>query len=382
MIHKVNNIEYSMSFTSTFNSVISSFFGRLVRLVRLFFGRLIEGRISQNLWRVKCSNGSHKWTSKPAVFMLPEDCLLHVLGFLSECDLVTCSLVCKQWHQVVSTWSTLWKRVKLRLAKRPGHIRHYLSQLEKQQHHVLFLIRKKVLISHLTVKFTQFDESSFNTLAMLLSSGCCEKLQHIQIRWCNEPASEQTGTQFEKNFVFFLSCLKILQTFSKSTIHSFDMQFFGTMDSVEYVSSFVKLKYLRLRWVPKRQCMQRWHLNELLSSLKYLTVIKLDAIIMLKSLQKFSFTSPTLRVINISGCINFIITQMDLPRLNIFTAFNVRYNIMCKDIYTFCFFNVLKSGCPDIETINDQRLVKNDDNFGLSSGFIKDSKLCMCHNHR
>lgn len=336
----------------------------------------------QNLRRLRrCSN----------INQLPEDCLVSIFSKLDQKELINCAVVCKQWKFVLDFHPELYHNVRISLKRPPvdhGYHRRSICNeypsLSRQQESnrglVQFLINRSVTIRRLAVDWCFIDQFGFDTLGYLLSSSCCRKLKKFNLNW-SESWNLGDSAEFDKSYEFFLSVLVLLKKHCDSQLRTICTQFNWTADSVKYMSQFNKLKHLEIQCVPRVHCVQKWHIDKLMSSLSKLEHFKMVVTILPKLVQKYSFKSESLVVLDISDCVNMLINDIELPCLKYFKASNLQCHRMGVHLHQFCLLDTLMQGCPMLCDINGNKVDRHAPDFGISVEEHQKNKICFCPKH-
>ena len=83
-------------------------------------------------------------------------------------------------------------------------------------------------------------------------------------------------------------------------------------------------------------------------------VLELTVTIEPHNIRPFFIRSHSLRVLNLSNCVNFLIAVMDTPLLERYIARGVMCHRNCVPAHSrFCMFDVLKRGAQQLDKIND-----------------------------
>lgn len=313
---------------------------------------------------------------------IPEECLVYLLRFLEHRDLIRCAFVCKHWKATVDAHPELWGSAELRLLKPPKKsFFSYVCQPDRTRTYVDCLIAKEARLKSLAVDLHHYDSENFNTLSKLLSSGCCHRLRNVKLTWYESKRCTERAHCFGFSFAFFLSTLTLLKAYCDgiSTLHC---QLNWTDESVKYVSSFENLRMLEIGCMPRVHNISKIHIDTLLQSLRYLQIFRLTVTIEPKCLQKYAFRSQSLRALDISGCVNVMISEMVLPNLENFNAKGILCHRKCVSVHKFCLFEVLRDGCPSLQMVNEARLFHDSDDLGLSEEEKCKLKICFCPRHK
>ena len=328
--------------------------------------------------RRRCSNINH----------LPEDCLVAIFSKLDQKELITCSAVCKQWKFILDYHSELYHSVNLTLRKHqlPPHIKgssvglSITRQQESNRNLVTFLVNKGASVRKLHIDWCFIDQFGFDTLGFLVSSKCCKALRTLSLNW-SEDWSFGESPDFDGSYEYFLSLLVLLKKHCDTQLRSICTQFNWTADSVKYLGQFSQVKSLEIRCVPRVHCVQKWHIDKLLGSLKSLKHFRLVVTILPKLVQIYSFKSDSLVTLDVSNCVNLLISEMELPSLQSFVAVNLQCHRMGAHLHKFCLLDVLRNGCPILFDVNGNRVVKDDRDLGLSQDELQKNKICFCPRH-
>lgn len=362
----------------TFTWVYHSFNGLVSRFKPTkLFGLLLSDPLTNSL-SIDCAEFD------TGISDLPEECLVYIFQYLEHKDLGKCENVCKLWKSLIGDWPQLWRQVNIEQTSGVHNDPSYGlldSEHNKLVSYVNHLVSMSARIESLSLNVTRYDEDTYSVIAFLISSGCCANLKSTRIKWTEECSYGETPG-FDQSFIFYLSTLELMAKFCPD-ITNLKTQFNWTFDSVNYLTKFRNLRVLDILCVPRVHTIQKWHIDKILCHLQNLCVFHLAVTLMPNLVQKFSLISKSLRVLDISNCVNLLITEMDLPNLQKLDARGLlchrRVAILHK---TFCLFDVLRNGCPVLTTINGQKCNPSQDGFGIPLSNQCTMHLCYCHNHR
>ena len=318
----------------------------------------------------------------PGINDIPEECLVYLLRFLEHRDLIRCAFVCKHWKTTVDAHPELWRSAELRLLKPPK--KSFFSLLyppDRNRTYVDCLIAKEARLKYLSVDLYHYDGENFQTLSKLLSSGCCHRLRNVKLTWYESKRCTERARSFGFSFAFFISTLTLLRAYCDG-ISTLNCQMNWTDESVKHISSFVNLRMLEIGCMPRVHNISKQHIDTLLQSLRYLQIFRLTVTIEQGCLQRYAFRSQSLRTLDISGCVNVMIGEMDLPNLESFNANGILCHRKCVSEHKFCLFDVLRDGCPSLQVVNDTRVYHDSNDLGLSEEEKSILKICFCPRHK
>ena len=317
---------------------------------------------------------------------LPEEILVYILQFLDHKDLGRCERVCTEWKNVIHNRPALWSHVKIEdtppgKSSKAMNVYCRMSQQEKLVSYVNHLVMLGARVETLTINLERYNEATYNVVAFLISSGCCAHLQKSSITW-TEDCSYGATAEFEKSYIFHLSTLELLNKFSPE-LTNLRTQFNWTFDSINYLSKFKKLQNLDILCVPRVHTIQKWHLEKILNHLTSLESLKLRVTMMPPLQHKLNLVSKSLKRLDVSHCVNFVVGSMDLPNLEVLEGESMQCHRQVIIFHrSFCFYDVLENGCPSLKRVNDWTVRSKEPVFGLPFEKQCQMKICHCSRHR
>ena len=344
-----------------------------------FFIKYCQGLIEILVSKLQCiSSNVNKFNT--SIDSLPTECLHLVFQYLSVRDLCHCSSVCQRWHLATRN-SFLWQHVDFTQISNSSTSPSKRQIVSRQcKAYVNFILESNVRLSSL--RFDVDLDREFSTLATLITSGKCRGLVSVDMRWA-DAWDMKIPWKFESQLIKYHSLMIILRENCPDIVH-IRSQMFWTNDSLNYLFAFTRLKTLEINCVPAVQYIQTWHIDSLLQNLPNLRNLKLNARV-LPDNTDFRIRSQSLEVLDISNTANFLITEMEAPRMHTFIAKYIKMYTTRRgrhDNANICLFDVIKRGCPNIKRINDTYAkTAGLDNFKLDPLQAWDLRICFCPNH-
>lgn len=326
-----------------------------------------------------------------SILDLPDECLVIVFEKLEAHEICNVARVCKRFYHV-SRSPTLWKFIDLSFQNFVSLIQaslvdtdcswtEVITNAKRRMLFASFLSARKAALTDILAHgdFNLFREADMFTY--LLNSCNLKNLKSISLRiphgWdFNLFRRDMGDIQTLQQFLQFLvkncrNVLKSLRCYVDVSLHT-----------AVLLGSLHNLEYLNLNF-PLHDTLQPECMDAVLSSLPNLKYLKITICQHFGDDEYFPghvLRSESLETLDFGFSKQFLIRDLFLPRLHtINTGYLSNYHHTQRAV---CLFDVVKRGCPLIQTLNGySSLVPGLQNFHLSEAQKRELYFCICSIH-
>ncbi|XP_066558039.1 uncharacterized protein LOC136748311 [Amia ocellicauda] len=345
--------------------------------------------------------------------LLPVECQVHVLSFLSEVDKCSAAMVCCSWSCLVRS-GKLWRVADFsrRGAFYLGQEGLLVSNREFERwkawvhHYAHHLISRGASLLTLKASFDLGDHYHKwgDLLSNLLENVHCRDLSQLDLNWTFtllepldlrlQPASSSSSSSHQEsvtkmdqvnNFQILLSKL----SHSCPRIARMRLQFDWSEMSVSLLTQFQHLRVLELKYFWVFKGVSPSSLQTLSKSLPNLKSLTLHVLVPLRNLGiSYTLESLTLEFLDVSQSRGLVFSRLNLPALREFRAKKIvrgitldrRTRLRIQSRWP-CLYHVLREGTPKLQTLNSERLLPNwkEQSYQELTSILQQSCYCVLH---
>lgn len=341
--------------------------------------------------------------------LLPVECRLHVLSFLSEVDKCSSALVCLSWSCLVRSWK-LWRVADYsrRGVFHLGQEGLLVSNREFERwkswvhHYTHHLISRRASLLTLKASFDLGDRCNqwAELLRHLLDNVHCRDLSHLDLNWTftllepldlrvhSSSSSHQDSITKMDQVTSFQELLGKL-TQSCPRISKMRLHFDWSDLSVSLLSQFQQLRVLELKYFWVFKGVSPATLQTLTSALPNLRSLTLHILVPLRNLGiSYTLESPSLEFLDVSPSRGLVFSRLRLPALREFRAKKIvrgitldrRTRLRIQSRWP-CLYHVLRDGTPRLQALNNERLLPTwrEEAYGELTSILEQSCYCVQH---
>ncbi|XP_062317407.1 uncharacterized protein si:dkey-12e7.1 [Osmerus eperlanus] len=339
--------------------------------------------------------------------LLPVECQLHVLSFLSEVDKCNSALVCSSWSCLVRS-SKLWRVADFsrRGVFHLGHEGLLVSNREFERwknwvhHYTHHLISRRASLLTLKASFDLGDQCNNwgQLLCHLLDNVHCRDLSHLDLNWTftllvpldlrvHSSSHQDSITKMEQVSKFQELLAKL--THSCPRISKLRLHFDWSENSVLLLSQFQQLRVLELKYFWVFRGVSPGTLHTLTKSLPNLKSLTLHILVPLRNLGiSYTLESDSLEFLDVSPSRGLVFSRLQLPALRELRAKKIvrgitldrRTRLRIQSRWP-CLHQVLREGTPRLQALNNERLIPTwrDEGYRELSSILHQSCYCLQH---
>ncbi|XP_071958330.1 uncharacterized protein [Antedon mediterranea] len=342
---------------------------------------------------------------------LPVICQLNVFRFLNDIEKCQVATVCVAWAKVIRS-SCLWKKADFTQIPAPKFMFQNLCPQQKfgtedllnglleemSYDYIYSLISRKACLRYIKFKFDIIEKEGIwlKLLEKWLKETNSVGLRILDCDWshtvfCKEYVratawfnKKPRPNLKQERTLCFQQFLTILHQTSPHMISIFS-PFDWSMASVDCIVQFECLRELKLTRYWALRGMEQKELAVLLQGLHHLEklTIEVSIPIQLKD-HNFKVASKSLKYLDIQECMGFYLSEVDLPKLEVFKDFKFYIGpiIWCESLNVKCLLEVLRRGAPLLKMINDLKLLPTWKCSLPYEGLLQElNKACFCSIH-
>lgn len=341
--------------------------------------------------------------------LLPVECQLHVLSFLSEVDKCNSALVCSSWSCLVRS-GKLWRVADYsrRGVFRLGQEGLLVSNREFERwkswvhHYTHHLISRGASLLTLKASFDLGDQCNKwgELLSHLLENVHCRDLSHLDLNWTFtllEPLDLRvhSGSSSHQDVIskmdqvnnFQILLAKVAQSCPRIT--KMRLHFDWSDKSVALIAQFQHLRILELKYFWVFKGVSPSTLQALTKSLPNLKSLTLNVLVPLRNLGiSYILESLSLEFLDVSLSRGLVFSSLKLPALRELRAKKIvrgitldrRTRIRIQSRWP-CLYQVLRDGTPRLQVLNNERLLPNwkEQTYDELTSILQQSCYCLQH---
>ncbi|XP_029552227.1 uncharacterized protein si:dkey-12e7.1 [Salmo trutta] len=341
--------------------------------------------------------------------LLPVECQLHVLSFLSEVDKCNSALVCSSWSCLVRS-GKLWRVADFsrRGVIHLGQEGLLVSNREFERwkawvhHYTHHLISRGASLLTLKASFDLGDQCNKwgELLSDLLENVHCRDLSHLDLNWTFtllEPLDLRVGsnshhdsiTKIKMDQVTNFQVLLGKLSHSCPRITKMRLHFDWSETSVSLLTHFQHLRVLELKYFWVFKGVSPSTLQTLTKSLPNLKSLTLHILVPLRNLGiSYTLESMSLEFLDVSPSRGLVFSSLNLPALRELRAKKIvrgitldrRTRLRIQSRWP-CLYQVLREGTPRLQALNNERLLPGwrEQNYRELSSILQQSCYCLQH---
>ncbi|XP_004086266.1 uncharacterized protein LOC101160391 [Oryzias latipes] len=341
--------------------------------------------------------------------LLPVECQLHILSFLSDVDKCSCALVCLSWSRLVRSWK-LWRVADFsrRGVFHLGQEGLLVSNREFERwkswvhHYTHHLISRRASLLTLKASFDLGDRYHkwSDLLSHLLDNVHCRNLSHLDLNWTftllepldlrvhSKSSSHQENITKKDQVASFQELLRKL-TQSCPRISKMRLHFDWSEVSVSMLMQFRQLRVLELKYFWVLKGVTPSTLQALTKSLPNLKSLTLHILVPLRNPGiSYTLESQSLEFLDVSPSRGLVFSCLNLPALREFRAKKIvrgitldkRTRLQIQSRWP-CLYQVLREGTPKLQALNNERLLPTwrEQSYRELKALLEQSCYCVQH---
>jgi len=340
---------------------------------------------------------------------LPSDCKLKIFSFLLPIERGQCSLVCRDWYELMQT-SSLWNIVDL--ASFPmcsnttkGHkcgplcYDIYKKKLKK---FMKYLEKVQPAIKKLSFAFDIYDPKDkwIDSLKSLMTAAHLTDLEYVNFNWKETPVKPLFTHEYTtcsagdyqelmhrhryrgRAFVTFLEGFVQLAPNVNRLILPMDW-------NERSLRCLGRLKSLHSLVLEKYSVFE--NLDQRLLDMLFRYLPKLERLILevwtpsAKGLVLYKINSPNLSYLDISQCRGFYLAEINTPNLEVFKVGRQPWNgplTAASEVHIPCLQTLLAEGAPNLQQINEHALQPGWQEVAYEEFDTVLRATCSCRKHK
>ncbi|XP_041967061.1 uncharacterized protein si:dkey-12e7.1 [Alosa sapidissima] len=341
--------------------------------------------------------------------LLPVECQLHVLSFLSEVDKCNSAMVSSSWSCLVRS-GKLWRVADFsrRGVFHMGQEGLLVSNREFERwkawvhHYTHHLISRGASLLTLKASFDLGDECNKwgELLSHLLENVHCRDLCHLDLNWTftllepldlrvnsSSSSHQDSITKMDQVSNFQILLAKLTQSCPRIT--KMRLHFDWSETSVSLISQFQHLRVLELKYFWVFKGVSPSTLQTLTKSLPNLKSLTLHVLVPLRNLGiSYTLESLSLEFLDVSPSRGLVFSCLNLPALRELRAKKIvrgitldrRTRLRIQSRWP-CLYQVLREGTPKLQALNNERLLPNwkEQTYRELTSILQQSCYCLQH---